>query len=129
MNHTMTPEDFIQAYEQALGTQDWSRVEPLIHNDACVTFSDGSVHKGSHEVKKAFERNFSLIKEEEYSITNVYWVHKDDNTSVYLFDFHWSGVIDGKQAGGSGRGTSVLIMENTQWKLLVEHLGPKSNNP
>ena len=42
----MTPEEFVLAYGQALGTQSWTNVEPLIHEDACVTFSDGIVHKG-----------------------------------------------------------------------------------
>jgi len=121
----MEPEDFIHTYEQALGTQDWKRVESLVHKDACVTFSDGSVHKGKDKVGKAFTRNFSLIKDEVYSISNIHWVRKDDNTAVYLFDFHWTGIINDKQASGSGRGTSVLIKENEHWKLLIEHLGPK----
>jgi hypothetical protein len=56
----MQPEDFIHAYKRALATQDWNRVEPLIHADACVTFSDGTVHRGKVAVQKAFEHNFSL---------------------------------------------------------------------
>ena len=122
----MYPEQFIQAYERALGTQDWHQVELLVHDNACVTFSNGSVHKGKDEVGKAFTRNFSLIMDETYSISNVHWVHKDNNIAVYLFDFHWTGVVNDKQASGSGRGSSVLIKENEQWKLLIEHLGPKS---
>lgn len=121
----MTPEDFIRAYEQALATQDWNRVGPLVHSHACVTFSNGAVHKGKSEVKAAFEKNFSLINDEEYSITNVHWVMKSDAAAVYLFDFHWSGIINEKPARGSGRGTSVLVKENDRWLLLVEHLGPK----
>jgi ketosteroid isomerase-like protein len=121
----MNPEEFIHAYEQALAAQDWSRVEPLVHPNACVTFSNGAVHKGISQVKAAFEKNFSFIKDEEYSISNVHWVLKSDETAVYLFDFHWSGVINDKPASGSGRGTSVLIKENGKWQLLVEHLGPK----
>ena len=122
----MNPEEFVQAYEQALATQDWGYVEPLIHRDACVTFSNGTVHKGRLEVRNAFERNFSLIKDETYSITNVYWVMKGAETAIYLFDFNWTGLINGKQVSGSGRGTSVLIKEGNQWKLLVEHLGPRA---
>ena len=81
----MEPEKFIRDYEQALATQDWSQVEPLVHSDACVTFSNGTVHKGKSEVQKAFETNFSLIKDEQYSISNVHWVMKDLETAVYLF--------------------------------------------
>ena len=74
----MNPEDFIRAYEQALGTQDWRQVDPLVHDDACVTFSNGTVHKGMSQVRSAFERNFSSIKNETYAITNVHWVMKSD---------------------------------------------------
>jgi len=121
----MNPEKFIRVYEQALATQDWTNVEPLIHENACVTFSNGTVHKGKSEIKSAFEMNFSLIKDEEYSISNVHWVIKDAEMAIYLFDFSWSGIINDRQASGSGRGTSVLIKESDKWKLLVEHLGQK----
>jgi ketosteroid isomerase-like protein len=121
----MNPEEFVHAYEDALATQGWIRVEPLIHEDACVTFSDGAVHKGKIEVRKAFEKNFSLIKDETYLIMNVHWVIKNAQSAVYLFDFKWSGLINDRPASGGGRGTSVLVNENGKWQLLVEHLGPK----
>jgi len=121
----MQPEEFIHLYEEALATQDWSQVEPLVHSDACVTFSNGTVHKGKSEVQKAFETNFSLIKDEQYSISDVLWVMKGLDIVVYLFEFNWSGIISEKPASGSGRGTSVLIKEADRWLLLVEHLGPK----
>ena len=123
----MSPEEFIRVYEQALATQDWINVEPLVHENACVTFSNGTVHKGKSAVRKAFEGNFSIIKDETYSISNVHWVIKDTETAVYLFEFNWSGLINDQPASGSGRGTSVLIKESDKWQLLVEHLGPKAS--
>ena len=123
----MQPEDFIHAYEQALASQAWGQVEPLMHAQACVTFSNGTVHKGKGEVQKAFEHNFSLIQGENYSMTNVHWVLKTAETAVYLFEFRWSGIINGKSAQGAGRGTSVLIRQWDIWQLLIEHLGPSGS--
>lgn len=123
----MNPEEFIQAYEQALATQNWMNVDPLVHETACVTFSNGTVHKGKRGVRKAFEGNFSIIKDEKYSISNVHWVSLGSETAVYLFEFNWSGLINDQPASGSGRGTSVLIKESDRWLLLVEHLGPKAS--
>ena len=120
----MNPEDFVHAYEQALATQDWKQVDPLVHANGCVTFSNGTVHRGKPEVKTAYEKNFSLIKDETYSMTSIDWVLKIPGAAVYLFEFNWSGIIKGKQASGGGRGTSVLIKENEEWKLIAEHLGP-----
>lgn len=121
----MNLENFVEKYEAALATQDWHKVAPLIHSEACVTFSSGSVHIGKEAVGQAFTRNFSLIQDETYTIKNVHWVKKGEDTAVYLFTFHWSGIINGKAASGAGTGSSVIINSENGWQLLVEHLGPK----
>lgn len=118
----MTPEDFIKKYEQALKSQDWSQVAPLFHEKACVTFSSGVVHEGKAEVKKAFEKNFSTIKNEEYKISKVRWILETETMAAYLFHFDWEGIVQGKQVAGHGIGTSILIRENEQWLLLTENL-------
>lgn len=122
----MSVEDFISAYEKALATQDWNNVQSLIHQDACVTFSNGMVHKGKAAIKTTYEHNFSIIKSEVYSITNIHWVKKTREMAVYLFDFKWSGIINGEKASGAGRGTTTLVNENGNWQLIAEHLGPKA---
>ena len=119
----MCPKEFVHQYEKALASQEWTAVEPLVHPDICVTFSNGVSHRGKYAVRHAYEQNFSLIKEEEYNITNVHWVFKNESIAVYLFEFSWTGIIEGKDASGSGRGTSVLLKDETAWKLLAEHLG------
>jgi|SRR5262245_15432787 len=121
----MEPDQFVRDYEAALATHDWSRVDRLIHEDACVTFSTGTVHMGKEAVRRAFEDNFRSIMEEHYEISNVHWVRRDPRIAVYLFDFTWTGVVRGKAARGDGRGTCVIVKDGSQWQLLVEHLGPR----
>ncbi|MEL7006744.1 MAG: nuclear transport factor 2 family protein [Bacteroidota bacterium] len=123
----MKPEKFITSYEAALGAQSWKAVEPLISENVSVSFSNGTTHIGKENVRKAFERNFSLIKNERYAIKNVRWVVQDEKYAVYLFEFSWTGIIEGKSASGNGIGTSVILKEDSQWKLLTEHLGRKSD--
>ena len=120
----MNCDDFIRSYQDALASQSWALVDPLIHNNACVTFSNGTVHMGKAGVRSAYEANFATIKDEDYRIANVHWVRRDERIAVYLFDFSWRGRIDGNFAQGGGRGTAVLVREGSDWKLLVEHLGP-----
>jgi len=119
-------EEFVTAYETALATQNWAEVEPLFHEDACVTFSSGTVHRGKDAVRRAFVGNFGAIADETYRVSNVHWVRKDREYAAYLFDFDWTGLIDGEPAGGGGRGTCVLVKDGTSWRLLVEHLGPRA---
>ncbi len=121
----MKLEDFIKSYEIALGTQNWKNIEPLISESISVTFSDGTVHFGKNKVQTAFENNFSKIKNEEYLIDNVRWLSRKENFAVYLFDFFWTGIVNGKSVSGNGIGTSVLTKEDGSWKLLTEHLGRK----
>ena len=124
----MNAQEFIKSYEVALGSQDWKIVEPLISVIASVTFSDGSVHIGKDNVQKAFEKNFSIIKNEKYVIENVKWLVKEDLYAVYLFEFRWTGIVNGNLVSGSGYGTSVIRKEEGKWKLLTEHLGRKPGN-
>ena len=122
----MELEEFVTAYETALATQNWAEVEPLFHEDACVTFSSGTVHRGKDAVRRAFVGNFGVIADETYRVSNVHWVRKDREYAAYLFDFDWTGLIDGEPASGGGRGTCVLVKDGTSWRLLVEHLGPRA---
>ena len=122
----MTPKDLMQKYEKALESQNWLNIEPLMHNDICVTFSSGTF-KGKQEVQKAFEKTFDLIKDEKYSISNIHWVFIGEKTAVSLYNFNWEGVINGQQSSGGGRGTFVFINSSSQWQILTEHLGPYSS--
>jgi len=121
----MTPKDFIKNYEKALSTQDWNQVAPLIHPNSNVIFSNGDVHIGKENIKKAFEFNFSLIENEKYSIKNVRWLLKKQTTAMYVFDFFWKGIMNKKLVEGKGMGTCVLVKQNGFWVLLSEHLSKK----
>ncbi|MEO0527167.1 MAG: nuclear transport factor 2 family protein [Bacteroidota bacterium] len=123
---TMNQEEFIKLYEAALATQNWKVVEPLVSENASVTFSNGTVHIGKENVQKAFEKNFAMIKNEKYAIENIKWLLKNEKFAVYMFEFNWKGLINDKPVHGSGYGTSVIIKEEEKWKLLTEHLGRKS---
>lgn len=113
----------MQKYELALASQKWSSIEPLMHSDVCVTFSTGTF-KGKEEVKKVFINNFSKIKDEKYSISNVHWAFLGEESAVCLYSFHWQGKINGQLCSGGGRGTSALVKVKNNWQILAEHLGP-----
>ena len=124
----MTPVNFITAYENALATQDWAEVDPLVHPNCTVTFSDGTLHRGKAAVERAFRRNFSLIESEKYVISDVHWIVKTNDFATYTFVYEWSGIMNGQQISGAGRGTSSLVREDGIWLLATEHLGPKAGD-
>ena len=110
-------------YEQALTSQSWEQVSPLVHDQCCVTFSNGTF-RGKDQVAGAFIATFSKIKNERYAIKDIYWVHQGNEFATCIYNFEWSGIIYGRSAAGAGRGTTVLVKEGGNWKLLSEHLGP-----
>ncbi|MGJ8633107.1 MAG: nuclear transport factor 2 family protein [Luteolibacter sp.] len=122
----MKPKEFVALYERALATQDWAQVDPLLHANCTVTFSSGSCHRGKKEVQAAFQKNFNLIADEEYSISELHWVVTTENFAVFTYTYDWSGLINGEKASGSGRGTSTIMMQNGTWVLVSEHLGLKN---
>lgn len=121
----MTPEEFVAMYEKALASQDWERVEPLIHPECTVTFSSGQRHEGKAAVEKAFRHNFQLIQDERYAMSKVHWIVKSDRFAVLTFHYDWSGTIHGSPAAGGGIGTSSLVAADGVWLLAAEHLGPR----
>ena len=120
----MSCREFIKQYEVALGTQDWTVVAPLISDAARVVFSSGAVHAGKEAIRAAYERNFATIKSEEYRIENVHWLLETPDSAAYMFDFFWTGLIEGREVSGAGRGTAVLARRAERWVLVGEHLGP-----
>ena len=122
----MTPQDLMEAYEEALSSQKWKNVGPLMHEDICVTFSSGTF-KGKDQVRQAFEHNFAVIKDEEYSIENLHWAFVGWESAVCLYSFQWQGLINGQPSSGGGRGTSVLVNVAGKWQIMAEHLGPHAS--
>lgn len=122
----MTPQSVMEKYEKALASQKWANVAPLLHEDVCVTFTSGTF-KNKKDVQKAFEHNFSAIKDEEYSISDLHWVYIGNQSATCLYRFHWKGIINGQFSSGGGRGTSVLVNTNGKWQIITEHLGPHAS--
>ena len=94
-----------------------------MHDDVCVTFNNGT-YKGVIEVQEVFESNFCAIKGEQYTISNEHWVHVSKTSAVCLYHFQWTGLIKGERCSGGGRGTTVLVFNDGQWRIITEHLGP-----
>jgi uncharacterized protein (TIGR02246 family) len=119
-----SPDAFVKVYQAALSTNRWTAVSPLVHEDACVTFSDGRALVGKAAIRAAYERNFATIKDDTYGVSDIHWVARADDHAVYIFAFEWTGVVEGKPASGRGRGTAVIARREGGWQLVAEHLGP-----
>jgi ketosteroid isomerase-like protein len=119
---TETPDDFMEAYESTANSHDLEATLALIDEEAVFLFSDESVHVGKSAIARALQRNFDLIQDETYSIADLTWLVETEEVAVCVYDFSWTGIIHGKPASGSGRGTTVLQRFGRSWKVIHEHL-------
>jgi len=67
------PQSLLTAYEASLADQRWESVADFIHDDAVFIFSEGTF-RGKSEISKAFHKTFNLIKDEQYSISDLQWL-------------------------------------------------------
>lgn len=111
----------MQVYEEAANSGNFERVRPLLSDDAVYWFSDGS-YIGVSSIQRAFERTWDTIKNENYSISELKWLHKAHDCAVCIYNFDSTGTIDGKSMHLRGRGTNILKKFADGWKMIHEHL-------
>ena len=120
MNHR----ELLSEYERQLTYQDFEKAKPLIAADAEFWFNDGS-YRGIVEIGGAFRRTFDLIKDEKYWLTDVRWLQETESCATCIYQFNWTGVINGKACTGNGRGTTVTKKIEDRWMIIHEHLSRK----
>ena len=118
----MTPDQFMREYETSGRVGGVEHTLRLIDDDAVYWFSDGTSHTGKPAIERAVRRNFDAIRDETYRISDLVWVAQSSDVAVCVYRFDWSGLIGGKPASGTGRGTSVLARRADSWVVVHEHL-------
>ena len=113
--------DFLKRYEDATNTHVFSNVTDLIHHEATYRFTDDNF-VGIEAIQYAFESTWDSIKNETYSLSNPKRLVADLNSASISYTFNWSGVVDGVQKSGSGRGTNVIIRNGDKLQFIHEHL-------
>ena len=115
------PADFLKRYENATNTHNFENVRPLVAPNATYFFSDETLNR-IDEIGDAFERTWNRIQNESYLISNVEWVSVETKSAVCTYQFNWSGLVNGVEKSGEGRGTNVLVKTDVGWQMAHEHL-------
>lgn len=123
----MSAQEILKKYEIDINKCNFDLLAPLISTDCKFWFTSGT-NIGLEQTRKAFEKTWSMIKDEKYWLTDVQWIAESDQVAVCTYTYNWKGLIDGKEMQGNGRGTSCFRKESDGWKIIHEHLSsfPKS---
>ena len=69
--------------DKRFASRRWSMIEPLIADEACVIFSEGT-YNGKGEIQKAFEQTFTLINDEYYEIEFIKYMYNMELKYQYI---------------------------------------------
>lgn len=118
-----TPAETIFNYEKTLAQQKWEAVSDFFHEDCVVVFAEAT-YFGKKQVGMAIDKTFSLIKDEDFILSDIQWIYESDSFATCIFNYKWAGTLNGKRFNSSGRGTLAMILSDGQWQVVTEHLGP-----
>ena len=114
--------EFLRNFELASGTKDFSKVSNMIHPDALFRFNNGDF-RGITDIQAAFESTWSHdIQNDQYQLKNIEIIHIDAQSATVTFNYHWQGITSKGELNIVGRGTQVIVLDNDQLKIRVEHL-------
>jgi ketosteroid isomerase-like protein len=114
-------ETFLEAYERAVNSRNFSNVAPLIADDASFWLADGNF-KGKEAVRKAFEDIWKRIQEETYTPSDVQWIAASYRVASCTYALQSDDAASGEYQVCRGKGTSVLARLNGSWRIVHEHL-------
>ena len=114
-------EAFVASYATASATKDFTKVVDFIHPDAIFRFADGDF-VGVDSIQAAFEWTWNSAEDDRYRLSNVRVAHLGASSASVTYDFHWSGVTDGRPWAANGRGTAVIVRHQGRLQIVLEHL-------
>lgn len=119
--HTAELNAFIQRYVDATNSHEFANVAPLLTPDAVYWFNQRGT-EGVKNIQAYFEDTWRTLPDEVYGIENVRWLAVDANSATCIYEYTFRGTHKGKPMAGRGRGTSVLVKRDGQWRIAHEHL-------
>ena len=117
----MDVKETLQAYIKATNTHDFEQVKQFLNENAIYMFSDETC-TNMQDIQRYFERAWTIIVHEVYSISNVQWLYIHDTSATCIYSYHYEGYNQGKFVKGSGRATNLFVKEKGTWRLIHEHL-------
>lgn len=117
----MSAKEILKKYEIEINKNNFDLLIPFISSDCKFWFTSGTF-QGHEQCRATFEKTWKKIKEEKYWLTDVDWLVESEGAAVCTYTFNWTGFIEEKYYEGKGRGTSCFRKEQSEWKIIHEHL-------
>jgi ketosteroid isomerase-like protein len=124
-----TPKSCMDAFMDAMIRRDMPAALALLTDDVALFYSNGTALWGKEQFASAMTANWKLVTNYKYTTLDSIWLAQSDIAAAVIYTFAWSGVADGKDVSGGGRGTRVFrkvrtggIFRRSGWRIAHEHL-------
>jgi len=94
----------------------------LIADDAVYFWSNGAAMFGKIAIAEGLRANFLGVDNDTYDVSDLVWVAESVDVAACVFQFHWTGTMDGQSVSGRGRGASVFRRVDAEWQVVHENL-------
>lgn len=118
----LTHNEYWRELAHRMRVRDLDGTSELIADDAVYFWSNGAALFGKAAIADGMRQNFDSIENDPCETLDVTWLVENDDLAVCVYKFRWTGEVDGKPAGGRGRGTSVLKRVDGEWRTVHERL-------
>ena len=112
---------FLKRYVEATNSHEFAQVRPLLMPNAVYWFNQKE-SSGLEQIRESFQASWSYLPDEVYGIQNVTWLSVEQNSATCIYQYTYQGTHEGKPVKGGGRGTTVLVRQGGQWRIVHEHL-------
>jgi ketosteroid isomerase-like protein len=117
-----SPIDCMADFVAALIRRDINAALALLTDDVAFFYSNGSALWGKEAFADAITASWKRLERYTYTTEEAVWLAESADAAAVIYAFSWSGVVDGKDVGGGGRGTRVFRWEANGWRIAHEHL-------
>lgn len=125
-----TAEAAFERYRATINLHDFNRLAlDVIAPDARFSFGE-ETHEGIEAVRLSFNRSWSVLPDEVYTMTPLRWVRLDDRSALVFFRYAYRGTTsDGRRLSGGGAGINLFRQSAAGWRLFEEHLSADPTPP
>jgi len=115
---------FLNHFESLAENEDFELIKDLIDETAYFRFNDGDFI-GRQAIQAAFEKTWRgdpTIRKARFYLSDIVVVTVDQTTAVATYTYNWEGSQGGREFIIRGRGTRVLIKDDSGFRIIHEHL-------
>jgi ketosteroid isomerase-like protein len=116
-----TPQSCVKAFIAAMIRRDMPAALDLLTDDVAFFYSNGTTLWGKEQFAAAMTGSWRLVDRYAYKTLDSLWLAQSETAAAVIYTFSWSGVSNGKDVSGGGRGTRVL-RKDRGWRIAHEHL-------